>query len=74
MGGRLQGLKHKKLFYTIGEMSLRSSIAEYGSGKIRLNPLFSGVSVSGGYLTIDIHASSKLTGQRIGLRIVTPFY
>jgi len=34
VGGRLQGLKHKKLFYTIREMSLRSSPAVYWSGKI----------------------------------------
>ena len=35
MGGRLQGLKRKKLFYTIREMRLRSSPAVYWSGKIR---------------------------------------
>jgi len=31
VGGRLQGLKHKKLFYTIREMSLRSSPAVTGA-------------------------------------------
>jgi hypothetical protein len=35
VGGRLQGLKRKKVFYTIREMGLRSSSAVYRTGMIR---------------------------------------